>query len=58
MFELGVVHRQITRADRQTAAALAASAQAMAAASFPGPTPPQDLARRCAEIIGGFAATV
>lgn len=36
----------------RTAAVLGASVQAMAAARFPGPIPPQDLARHCAVIIG------
>lgn len=38
----------------RTAAVLAASVQAMAAARFPGPIPPQDLARHCAAVIGEF----
>ena len=38
----------------RTAAVLAASVQAMAAARFPGPVPPQELARHCATVIGGF----
>ena len=36
----------------RTAAVLAASVQAMAAARFPGPLPPQELARHCATVIG------
>lgn len=36
----------------RTAAVLAASVQAMAAARFPGPVPPQELARHCATVIG------
>jgi hydroxyethylthiazole kinase-like uncharacterized protein yjeF len=36
----------------RNAAVLAASVQAMAAARFPGPLPPQELARRCAVVIG------
>ena len=39
-----------------TAAVLAASVQAMAAARFPGPIPPQDLARHCAAVIGEFGS--
>lgn len=42
-------------ADARTGAVLAASVQAMAAARFPGPIPPQDLARHCAVIIGGLS---
>ena len=38
-----------------TAAVLAASVQAMAAARFPGPLPPQELARHCATVIGELA---
>jgi hydroxyethylthiazole kinase-like uncharacterized protein yjeF len=38
-----------------TAAVLAASVQAMAAARFPGPLPPQELARHCAAVIGELA---
>lgn len=41
----------------RTAAVLAASVQAMAAARVPGPIPPQELARHCAAVIGGFGAT-
>ncbi|HYI59034.1 MAG TPA: hypothetical protein VEX66_12755, partial [Microlunatus sp.] len=40
----------------RTAAVLGASLQAMAAARFPGPIPPQDLARHCAVVIGEFRA--
>ena len=40
-----------------TAAVLAASVQAMAAGRFPGPLPPQELARHCATVIGDFALT-
>ncbi|HYI59486.1 MAG TPA: NAD(P)H-hydrate epimerase [Microlunatus sp.] len=40
----------------RTAAVLGASLQAMAAARFPGPIPPQDLARHCAVVIGEFGA--
>ncbi|HEY5882878.1 MAG TPA: NAD(P)H-hydrate epimerase [Nakamurella sp.] len=36
----------------RTAAVLAASVQAMAATRFRGPLPPQELARRCATVIG------
>ncbi len=36
----------------RTAAVLAASVQAMTAARFPGPLPPQELARHCATVIG------
>lgn len=38
----------------RTAAVLAASVQAMAASRFPGPVPPQELARHCATVIGAF----
>ena len=38
-----------------TAAVLAASVQAMTAARFPGPLPPQELARHCAAVIGELA---
>ena len=41
----------------RTAAVLAASLQAMTAARFPGPIPPQDLARHCAVVIGGFGSS-
>ncbi len=34
------------------AGVLGASIQAMTAAAHPGPLPPQELARRCAELIG------
>jgi NAD(P)H-hydrate repair Nnr-like enzyme with NAD(P)H-hydrate dehydratase domain len=44
-------------AGARTAAVLAASVQAMAAARFPGPIPPQELARHCATVIGGFGVT-
>jgi NAD(P)H-hydrate repair Nnr-like enzyme with NAD(P)H-hydrate dehydratase domain len=40
----------------RTAAVLAASVQALAAARFPGPLPPQDLARHCAAVIGELGA--
>jgi NAD(P)H-hydrate repair Nnr-like enzyme with NAD(P)H-hydrate dehydratase domain len=36
----------------RTAAVLGASVQAMAAARFQGPLPPQELARHCAAVIG------
>jgi hypothetical protein len=36
---------------------LAASVQAMAAARFPGPLPPQELARHCAAVIGELGRT-
>ena len=36
----------------RNAAVLAASVQAMAAARFPGPLPPQELVRHCATVIG------
>lgn len=39
-----------------TAAVLAASVQAITAARFPGPVPPQDLARRCAGVIAELTA--
>ncbi len=42
----------------RTAAVLAASVQAMAAARFPGPIPPQQLARHCASVIGEFSAAL
>lgn len=38
----------------RVAAVLAASVQAMAAARFPGPVPPQELARHCVAVIGEF----
>ncbi|MDN5769966.1 MAG: bifunctional ADP-dependent NAD(P)H-hydrate dehydratase/NAD(P)H-hydrate epimerase [Microlunatus sp.] len=38
----------------RTGAVLAASVQAMTAIRFPGPIPPQDLARHCAAVIGDF----
>lgn len=38
----------------RTGAVLAASIQAMTAARFPGPVPPQELARLCARVIGGL----
>jgi hydroxyethylthiazole kinase-like uncharacterized protein yjeF len=41
----------------RTAAVLAASVQAMAAARFPGPLPPQELARHCAAVIGELGRT-
>ena len=41
----------------RTAAVLAASVQAMAAARFPGPLPPQELARHCAGVIGELGRT-
>ena len=41
----------------RTAAVLAASVQAMAAARFPGPVPPQELARHCAAVIGELGRT-
>ena len=37
------------------AGVLGASIQAMTAAAHPGPLPPHELVRRCAETIGGFA---
>jgi hydroxyethylthiazole kinase-like uncharacterized protein yjeF len=41
----------------RTAAVLAASVQAMAAGRFPGPLPPQELARHCAAVIGELGRT-
>jgi hydroxyethylthiazole kinase-like uncharacterized protein yjeF len=41
----------------RTAAVLAASVQAMTAARFPGPLPPQELARHCAVVIGELGRT-
>lgn len=38
--------------DTVTAGVMAASVQAMAARSLPGPVPPQELARHCAVVIG------
>ena len=40
-----------------TAAVLAASVQALTAGRFPGPLPPQELARHCATVIGELALT-
>ncbi|MFT4166404.1 MAG: NAD(P)H-hydrate epimerase [Microlunatus sp.] len=40
--------------EARSAAVLAASVQAMAATRFPGPVPPQELARHCATVIGEF----
>lgn len=41
----------------RNAAVLAASVQAMAAAHFPGPLPPQELVRHCATVIGELGRT-
>jgi NAD(P)H-hydrate repair Nnr-like enzyme with NAD(P)H-hydrate dehydratase domain len=41
----------------RAAAVLGASVQAMTAARFPGPVPPQELARHCATVIGDLGRT-
>ncbi|HEU5485819.1 MAG TPA: bifunctional ADP-dependent NAD(P)H-hydrate dehydratase/NAD(P)H-hydrate epimerase [Microlunatus sp.] len=57
---LGGICAAVLAAGRGTrvAAVLAASVQAMAAARYPGPIPPQELARHCAAVIGGFGEDV
>lgn len=45
-----------TGCDARTAALLAASLQAMAAAGFPGPHPPDRLAERFADVLGGLSS--